>query len=96
MATPKLGNGNRSVSAISQVLMLSACLWCALVIYVIVSVTYGVAYPLGRSLAAGFFYSMMLKDAVLPDRTKLDLPIALIHAFGLFKCSQRLWRGRTR
>jgi hypothetical protein len=76
-------------------LIMAVCLWCAVVVYVIVCVSYlGVTYPLGRSIIASLIYSMLLKDPMLPDRTKLDLPIALIHAYVLFKCSQWLWRRR--
>jgi hypothetical protein len=95
MTTPGSPTEERSESAIPQALMLAACLWCVLVIYVIVGVSYlDVTYPLGRSIAASLVYSVLLKDPMLPDRTKLDLPIALIHAFALFKCSQWLWRKR--
>ena len=94
MATQKLASEDPSESAIPQALVLAACLWCVLAIYVVVSVIYGVAYPLGRSLVASLVYSVLLKDPMFPDRTKLDLPIVLIHAFALFKCSQWLWRQR--
>lgn len=85
----------RSRSAIPQVLVLAISFWCVVVVYVIVCVSYlGVMYPLGRSMVASLVYSMLLKDPMFPDRTKLDLPISLFHAFVLFKCSQWLWRQR--
>jgi predicted phage tail protein len=85
----------RSQSAILQALVLAVSFWCVVVVYVIVCVSYfGVMYPLGRSMVASLVYSMLLKDPMFPDRTKLDLPIALIHAFALFKSSQWLWRQR--
>jgi hypothetical protein len=82
---------------ILHALILAASVWCVLVIYVIVCVSYlGVMYPLGRSAVASLIYGMLLMDPMFPGRTKLDLPIALIHAFAFFKCSQWLWRRRQR
>ncbi len=87
----------RSESAITHALILAASFWCAMVVYVIVCVSYlGVLYPLGRSAVASLVYGMLLMDPMFPDRTKLDLPIALVHAFVFFKCSQWLWRRRRR
>jgi uncharacterized membrane protein len=84
----------QSESATLHALILVASLWCALVVYVIVCVNLGVIYPLGRSVVAGLVYGMLLMDPMFPDRTKLDLPIALTHAFVLFKCLQWLRRQR--
>jgi len=94
---PAHGSEERSESAIPHALILAATFWCALVVYTIVCVSYlGVMYPLGRSALASLVYGMLLMDPMFPDRTKLDLPIVLIHAFALFKCSQWLWRRQRR
>jgi Trk-type K+ transport system membrane component len=86
---------NKSRNVIPLVLVLAISLWCIVVVYAIVCVSYlGVIYPLGRSMVANLIYSTLLKDPMFPDRTKLDLPIALIHTFAFFKCSQWLWRQR--
>lgn len=90
-ATGKKREGRALVNAF----MLVAALWCVAVVYVIVCVSYlGVTYPLGRSAVAGLVYGTLLMNPMYPNRTKLDLPILLIHAFLLFKCSQWLWRQR--
>lgn len=97
MATPETEavDKKRSRSTILQVVVLAIAIWCVVVVYVIVCVSYlGVMYPLGRSMVASLIYGMLMMNSMYPNRTKLDLPIALIHAFALFKCSQWLWRQR--
>ena len=83
----------RSGGATRVVLVLAAFVWCALVVYVNVSLKYlRVMDPLGRSTVAELTYSILGVDPMFGYRHKLDLPVVLIHAFGLFKCSQWLWR----
>jgi hypothetical protein len=52
-------------------------------------------YPLGHSAIATLIYGLFFMDPYFPHRDKLDLPIALIHAFGLYKSGQWLWRHRS-
>lgn len=74
-------------------LALIGALWCSIVLYVkgCVSVL-GITYPLGRGAAATLTYSLMFADPYFPHRGKLDLPILLVHGYGLYKFVQWLWR----
>ena len=86
-------DGRKSV--VPWVVVVTVALWCVLVLYVVVCVSYlGVMYPLGRSAPASLFYGILLMNPMFPGRTKVDLPIMLVHAFVLYKCLQWLWRQR--
>jgi hypothetical protein len=85
----------RQPNVIGNALAVAAALWCAVVLYVLVSVSVlGVMYPLGRSAVATLFYGLLGMHPYFPHRGKLDLPIGLIHGFGLYKACQWMWRYR--
>jgi hypothetical protein len=78
---------------IGMVLVLIVSVWCVGVLYVIASVSvFGAMYPLGRDILATWVYGLFFLDPYFPHRGKLDLPVALIHAFLLYKSCQWLWR----
>lgn len=88
--------GGRWATA-KRVLAFAAGAWCVLALYVIAAVSLcGVNYPLGRGVLATWFYGLLLMYPYFPHRSKLDLPIALIHAFALYRISQWIWRRRRR
>jgi hypothetical protein len=78
---------------VGMLLAVLVSLWCASVLYMFVCVDLlGLKYPFGSSALATLFYGLFFLDPYSPHREKLDLPIALIHAFALYKSGQWLWR----
>lgn len=88
-----LGDGKAVLLALG--LMVSS--WCLIVLYVVIAVrVLDIMYPLGRSVVATMIYSLLFMDPYFPSGGKLDLPVGLVHAFGLYKSMQYLWRqGRS-
>jgi hypothetical protein len=80
---------------IRRALVLGSALWCAVILYVFVAVSLlGVMYPLGQGILATWVYGLLFLQPYFPHGGKLDLPIGLVHAFGLYKCCQWIWRRR--
>jgi hypothetical protein len=87
----------RVQNPIGLMLALIASAWCALVLYVLISINCGVMHPLGSSLLADMIYRSLFIDPYpysggrpvdIPigyAGSKLDIPIGLVHAFGLYK-----------
>jgi hypothetical protein len=88
----KVRQGERN--PIAAALVLIVLMWCVGVLYMIASVSvFGAKDPLGSGDLALLAYELIFLDPT-SHSGKLDLPIALVHAFVLYKSCQWLWRHR--